>query len=55
MASAIIPTLRTKDFLSVLDLNHDELDQVMDLAAAFKQDRTAGRTGGAEPGAGVQG
>ena len=45
LTSAMIPALRTKDFLSVLDLNHDELDKVMDLAAALKRDRAAGRTG----------
>ena len=45
LTSAMIPELRTKDFLSVLDLNHDELDQVMALAVALKRDRAAGRTG----------
>jgi ornithine carbamoyltransferase len=35
----------TKDFLSVLDLTHDELDRVLALAAELKDDRAAGRHG----------
>ena len=31
--------LRTKDFLSVLDLTHDELERVLDLAAELKRER----------------
>jgi ornithine carbamoyltransferase len=34
-----------KDFLSVLDLTHDEIDEVLALAAAMKADRAAGRSG----------
>lgn len=34
----------TKDFLSVLDLTHDELERVLDLAAELKLDRKEGRT-----------
>jgi ornithine carbamoyltransferase len=37
--------LSTRDFLSVLDLSHDELDRVLDLAATLKSDRRAGRQG----------
>ena len=33
----------TKDFLSVLDLSHEELERVLDLAAELKQDRASGR------------
>ena len=33
----------SKDFLSLLDLTHEELDEVLDLAAALKTDRAAGR------------
>jgi ornithine carbamoyltransferase len=44
-ARSFLPAFRSKDFLSVLDLNHDELDQVLDLAARFKRDRAAGRPG----------
>ncbi len=33
----------TKDFLSVLDLTHDELERVLDLAAELKLDRQEGR------------
>ena len=36
--------IETKDFLSVLDLTHDELDRILDLAAELKRDRTEGRT-----------
>ena len=35
--------VETKDFLSVLDLTHDELDRILDLAAEMKRDRTEGR------------
>ena len=34
-----------KDFLSVLDLTHEELERVLDLAAELKDDRAAGRAG----------
>ena len=34
-----------KDFLSVLDLSHDELERVLALAAELKDDRAAGRHG----------
>jgi len=33
----------SKDFLSLLDLTHEELDEVLDLAAALKNERAAGR------------
>jgi ornithine carbamoyltransferase len=33
----------SKDFLSLLDLTHEELDEVLDLAAALKHERAAGR------------
>jgi ornithine carbamoyltransferase len=39
--------LGTKDFLSVLDLNHSELDRVLQLAGELKRGRATGR---AEPG-----
>jgi ornithine carbamoyltransferase len=39
------PPIAVKDFLSVLDLTGDELERVLDLAAAMKRDRAAGRTG----------
>ena len=41
----------TKDFLSILDLSHDELERVLDLAAELKRERAAGRPG-AQPLAG---
>ncbi|MEZ5316145.1 MAG: ornithine carbamoyltransferase [Vicinamibacterales bacterium] len=44
-AAAAVPRLRAKDFLSVLDLSHAELDHVLDLAASMKRDRAAGRVG----------
>ena len=40
-----------KDFLSILDLSHDELERLLDLAATMKRDRAAGRVG-AQPLAG---
>ena len=40
-----VPRLRSKDFLSVLDLTHDELDRLLELAARLKGDRAAGRPG----------
>jgi ornithine carbamoyltransferase len=43
--------LRGKDYLSVLDLSHDELDEALDLAARLKRDRAGGRSG-AQPLAG---
>lgn len=33
----------SKDFLSVLDLSHEELERVLDLAATLKRERAAGR------------
>jgi ornithine carbamoyltransferase len=36
--------VHAKDFLSVLDLSHEELERVLDLAAELKEDRAAGRT-----------
>jgi ornithine carbamoyltransferase len=38
-------SLRTKDFLSVLDLRPAELDRVLDLAASMKRSRAAGQPG----------
>jgi ornithine carbamoyltransferase len=35
--------VQAKDFLSVLDLSHDELERVLDLAAELKADRAARR------------
>ena len=34
----------TKDFLSVLDLTHEELERVLDLAVELKLDRREGRS-----------
>ncbi len=36
-------SLRTKDFLSVLDLRPEEFDRVLDLAASMKRSRAAGQ------------
>jgi ornithine carbamoyltransferase len=44
-ATAPLATLASKDFLSVPDLSHAELEQLLDLAAAMKKERAAGRTG----------
>jgi ornithine carbamoyltransferase len=44
-AGTVPPRLRTKDFLSVLDLSHEELDRVLTLAASMKRDRALGRVG----------
>ena len=43
--SAEAASLVNKDFLSVLDLAPGELQHVLDLAAAMKRDRAAGRAG----------
>jgi ornithine carbamoyltransferase len=45
------PHLRSKDFLSVLDLDHTEIVRVLDVAAELKRLRRAGRAG-AQPLAG---
>lgn len=37
--------VRAKDFLSILDLTHEEVERVLDLAAEMKDDRAAGRPG----------
>ena len=37
-----IPRVRCKDFLSVLDFNHDELRQAIDLATRLKRERSLG-------------
>ncbi|MEI6246127.1 MAG: hypothetical protein WCQ64_13920, partial [Acidobacteriota bacterium] len=37
-------SLRSKDFLSVLDLSHEELDDTLALAAQLKDERRSGRT-----------
>ncbi len=42
---AILPLIASKDFISVLDLTHAELELLLELAASMKQDRIAGRTG----------
>jgi len=42
---ALTATLLSKDFLSILDLTHAELHQLLDLAAAMKLDRAASREG----------
>jgi ornithine carbamoyltransferase len=39
------PPIASKDFLSVLDLTHAELGNVLDLAAQMKRDRASGRIG----------
>ena len=36
------PTGSARHYLSVLDLRHDELDQILTLAARFKRERAAG-------------
>jgi ornithine carbamoyltransferase len=40
-----LATLASKDFLSVPDLSHTGLEQLLDLAAAMKKERAAGRSG----------
>ena len=42
-ARGIGRAMRAKDFLSVLDLSHEELDDTLALAAQLKADRKAGR------------
>jgi ornithine carbamoyltransferase len=42
-AAETLTPLAAKDVLSILDLSHDELDRVLELAAALKADRAAGR------------
>lgn len=44
-SAAPLATLSSKDFLSVPDLSHAELEQLLDLAAAMKKSRAAGRSG----------
>jgi ornithine carbamoyltransferase len=39
------PALGTKDFLSVLDLSHAELERLLAMAARLKKERKAGRAG----------
>ena len=43
-ARGIARGLRAKDFLSVLDLSHEELDDTLALAAQLKAERALGRT-----------
>jgi ornithine carbamoyltransferase len=43
--------IQSKDFLSILDLTHEELERLLALAGAMKRDRAAGRAG-AQPLAG---
>jgi ornithine carbamoyltransferase len=38
-------SIASKDFLSIVDLRHAELAQLLDLAAAMKRDRASGRSG----------
>jgi len=42
-AAESLAPLAAKDVLSILDLSHDELDRVLEMAAALKADRAAGR------------
>jgi ornithine carbamoyltransferase len=51
-ARGITRALRSKDFLSVLDLSHEELDETLALAAQMKADRRAGRASSLSPLAG---
>ncbi len=51
-ARGIARGLRSKDFLSVLDLSHEELDDTLALAAQMKADRRAGRPASLSPLAG---
>lgn len=44
-SAAPLATLSSKDFLSVPDLSHAELERLLDLAAAMKKARAAGRSG----------
>jgi len=37
-----LPKLRSKDLLSILDLNHDELQQIIALASRLKRERSLG-------------
>ena len=37
-------TIAAKDFISILDLSHAELEQLLDLAATMKKERVAGRS-----------
>src|SRR5579871_902247 len=46
-----LPRLRSKDFLSILDLDHSEILRVLDLAGEMKLERRATRIG-AQPLAG---
>ncbi len=43
MSAPVAVGLRTKDFLSVLDLSHEELDDTLALAAQLKAERLLGR------------
>jgi ornithine carbamoyltransferase len=43
-SAAPLATLSSKDFLSVPDLSHAELERMLDLAAALKKERAAGRS-----------
>jgi ornithine carbamoyltransferase len=44
-ANTLAPRLRSKDFLSILDLDHAEILRVLDLAAEMKTERRAARPG----------
>ena len=44
-SAAPLATLSSKDFLSVPDLSHADLERLLDLAAAMKKERAAGRSG----------
>ena len=43
MTPAPAAALASKDFLSVLDLSHAELERLLDVATGMKKDRTSGR------------
>ncbi len=46
MSSTLLtPSLAAKDFISILDLDAEELSRVLDLAAMMKRDRAVGRPG----------
>jgi ornithine carbamoyltransferase len=45
MSTLLTPSLSAKDFISVLDLDAEELSRVLDLATVMKKDRAVGRIG----------
>src|SRR5579862_8947794 len=46
---SVTARLRSKDFLSILDLDHAELDRILDVAAELKRDRAGQRADRARP------